>query len=1188
MNQFAYTLSLLVAAVISVVFVFYAWRRRDVLGAESLAFLMMAISVWAFGYALELAVPGIEGKIFWAKVQYLGIVCVPVAWLAFALQYTGRTRWLTRSRLALLSGIPLVTLLLAFTNEAHGLIWNNTELARTGSLVLLELEHGAWFWVYWIYAYLLMLCGSVLLVWRLARSADLYRKQSGVLLAGVAVPWVANGVYVLGLTPVPGLDLTPFGFLLSGAMLTWGLFRYRLLDIVPVAHQAIVEGMRDGVVVVDLRGRIVEINPSALSILDVSAPEAIGRAVAEIIPAFGALLEDDARSEEAGHVELVRAGQREYELSFALLKDHSGRHTGHLLVLHDITERKRAEEEIRRLNEDLEKRIEERTRDLEDAIADLRGSEERYALVVEGSNDGIYDWNIRTGELYWNDRLFEMFGLSRSEFTPTFEGFLEYVHPDDHQTLLANISAHLEQGGEFSMELRYLHSPSGEYRVCSTRGKAQRDEDGVPTRMAGIATDITERKRAEEEIRHLNETLEQRVEERTAQLADAVSGLEMARNEADAASRAKSEFLANMSHEIRTPMNGVIGMTSLLLDTDLSEEQREYAQTVRVSGENLLSIINDILDFSKIEAGKLNIETVDFDLQKVVEETVDMFAERTQSKGLELASLIGRGVPTGLRGDAGRVRQVIINLLGNAVKFTDEGEVILRVSLDEARDGVVVVRFEVSDTGIGLTEEQQSRLFQSFTQAESSTTRRYGGTGLGLAISKRLVELMGGEIGVESEPGKGSTFFFTALLQKQPASARISSPRRADLSELRVLVVDDNETNREILHQQILSWGMENGMAADGPEALAMLRAAAEKGEPYDLAILDLDMPEMDGMELATRIKAHSSIASTRLILLTSIGLRGEADQARRAGFAAYLTKPVGQSRFYDAIATAIGALPARPEAGGRRGQDAVVTSLSGERHSRGHVLVAEDNAVNQRVAVKLLEKLGYRADVAANGLEAVEAVEHIPYSAVLMDVQMPEMDGYEATREIRRLEGETGRTPIIAMTANAMQGDRQKALEAGMDDYVPKPVKPEQLEATLRRWISTAEDEALVPEASIGRDVDSLDRSILEGLRGLQQEGEPDIVNELISLFLTEVPSQLVALREAVAAGDAGTVERVSRDLEENSANLGAVKMETLCTELEAMARSGDLAATQALIPRLEEELGRVRVAFQQDVSKN
>ncbi|HJQ28119.1 MAG TPA: histidine kinase N-terminal 7TM domain-containing protein, partial [Rubrobacter sp.] len=1142
-SQYAYSLGLLTAAAISAVLAFYAWRRRDVLGAETLAFLMVAISVWSFGYALELAFPGIEGKIFWAKFQYLGIAAVPVAWLAFALQYTGRTGWLTKSRLALLSGIPLVTLLLAFTNEAHNLIWSRTELARSGSLVLLELEHGAWFWVHWTYSYLLVLFGSVLIVVsRLARSADLYRKQSGALLAGVAVPWVANGIYVFGLTPVPGLDLTPFGFLLSGAMLSWGLFRYRLLDIVPVAHQAIIEGMRDGVMVVDLLGRIVEINPSALRILDVPADGVIGRAAGEIVPSLGAL-EDSRHEAVAERVRLVRAGQREYELSLALLRDRTERHTGYLIVLHDTTERKRVEEEIRRLNRDLERRVKERTSQLETVISDLKESEERYALVVEGSNDGIYDWHIRTGELYWNDRLFEMFGISRPEFTPTFEGFLEYVHPDDRQNLVDNVTAHLERDLEFDMELRYRHA-TGEYRVCMTRGKAQRGADGVPIRMAGIATDITERKRAEEEIRQLNETLEERVKERTAQLADAVSGLEMARNEADAASKAKSEFLANMSHEIRTPMNGVIGMTSLLLDTDLSEEQREYAETVRVSGENLLSIINDILDFSKIEAGKMELEMVDFDLQRVVEETVDLFAERAQSKGLELASLIERNVPTYLRGDAGRVRQVLVNLLGNAIKFTEEGEVILRVSVAEDNEASAVVRFCVSDTGIGLTPEQQEQLFQSFTQAESSTTRRYGGTGLGLAISKQLVELMDGEIGVESEPGKGSTFLFTAVLEKQTEGARISSSRRADLHDLRVLVVDDNGTNRKILHEQVLALGMTNGMAGDGTSALRSLRGAAGEGEPYDLAILDLDMPDMDGMQLATTIKADSSIASTSLILLTSLGLRGEAEQARRAGFAAYLTKPVSQSRLLGAMETALGKLPAEKEAERRREHDGTRRSpeVAQARPSRAHVLVAEDNQVNQRVAVMMLQRLGYHADVAANGLEAVEALSRVPYSAVLMDVQMPEMDGYAATRQIRRREGEGEgrRTPIIAMTANAMQGDREKALEAGMDDYVPKPVKHEDLNSVLERWIKTNEEiDFEGGEGSVEDHAEDypLDRGVLAGLRGLQDEGDPDFLNELIGQFLTEVPQQLIALRKTVSTGDANAAARIARSLEDYSA---------------------------------------------------
>ncbi|HET7273182.1 MAG TPA: PAS domain S-box protein, partial [Rubrobacter sp.] len=742
------------------------------------------------------------------------------------------------------------------------------------------------------------------------------------------------------------------------------------------------------------------------------------------------------------------------------LLSSTGESRGILGVATDITERKRAEEEIRQLNEDLEKRIEERT-------SELRNSEERYALVVEGSNDGIFDWDILTGDLYWNDRLFEMFGLTRSEFTPTFEGFLEYVHPDDRQKLLDNISAHLEQDTEFAMELRFRHS-SGEYRVCDSSGKAQRNEDGVPIRMAGIATDITERKRAEEEIRQLNESLEERVEERTAQLADAVTALEMARNEAEAANRAKSAFVANMSHEIRTPMNGVIGMTSLLMDTDLSDEQRDYASTIRTSGENLLAIINDILDFSKIEAGKLDIETIDFDLRSTVEGALGLFTERAHAKGLELINLVEYDVPYGLRGDPGRLTQILTNLLGNATKFTEEGEVILRVGLAEEVAEGVTIRFEVTDTGIGMSEEQRERLFRSFTQADTSTTRRYGGTGLGLAISKQLVEMMGGEIGVESELGVGSMFFFEMPFEKQPEVGEEVERPRTDLRNLRVLVVDDNHTNREVIHQQVLSWGMINGMAGDAEGALEMLRSAAQRDEPYDVAILDMHMPGIDGMELARKIKGDPALSEVRLLLLTSMGQRGEAAESREAGISAYLTKPVRSSYLYDALATVMGH-PEEPE----REEELLVTrhSIREERgRSRARLLLAEDNAINQRVAVKMLESLGYRVDVALNGLEAIEAISRISYAGILMDCHMPEMDGYEATREIRRREEKTGHhIPIIALTASAMREDQEVAMEAGMDDYVTKPVKREQIEVALHRWVPPEPDELPSPESSDG-----------------------------------------------------------------------------------------------------------------------
>jgi two-component system, sensor histidine kinase and response regulator len=541
----------------------------------------------------------------------------------------------------------------------------------------------------------------------------------------------------------------------------------------------------------------------------------------------------------------------------------------------------------------------------------------------------------------------------------------------------------------------------------------------------------------------------------------------------------------------------------------------------------------------------------------------------------------------------------LVNLLGNAVKFTEEGEVILSLGLVEESDDAVVARFEVKDTGIGMSEEQQALLFEAFHQADASTTRHYGGTGLGLAISKQLVELMGGEIGVESTPGEGSTFFFALPLKKQPEGAQqrqqaALASLTTNLRGLRVLVVDDNETNRKIVHEQIISWGMKNGQAQDGQRALEIMRSAAERGEPYDVAILDIQMPQMDGIELAEKIKTDSSISSTRLVMMSSIVQRGESGEARRAGAEAYLTKPVRQSQLYDALATVM----SKPEkvVPEKKDEKQLVTSHSlreAKAQSRLRVLVAEDNQVNQQVAVKMLERLGYKADVAANGLEALEALSRIPYSAVLMDVQMPEMDGYEATAEIRRRERSEGQhTPVIAMTANAMEGDREKALEAGMDDYVSKPVKVEELEAALERWLlqdeEKVEPDTAAPGAASGSVAPdaSIDQSVLEGLRELQEEGEPDVLKELIELFLEDVPSQLEALREAEERDDAKSVERTAHTLKGSSGNMGATRMATLCAELEVVGGSGSLARAPELFEQLKAEFDRVRTVLRAELS--
>jgi two-component system, sensor histidine kinase and response regulator len=921
--------------------------------------------------------------------------------------------------------------------------------------------------------------------------------------------------------------------------------------------QAMLQNVPDCIYFKDLQSRFIRVSRELAQRFGKSEADVVGRSD------FDFFTEEHARPAFDDEQLIIKTGQpiigkleretyADSSTTWALttkmpLKDRDGRIIGTMGISKDVTVLKRTE-------------------------ADLQFERDLLRALLDNSPDRIVFKDLLGRILKCSKALAKQWGLPTPAAAEGKTDLDFYPHATAQAYQLEERQI-LESGVPLINKVeKSLDAEGGEHWLSAT--KVPIYHDGQISGLIGTSRDITALKQAEFE-------------------------LEKARDAALESTRLKSEFLANMSHEIRTPMNAVIGMTGLLLETDLDPDQRDFADTVRSSADALLTVINDILDFSKIEAGKLSFEIIDFDLVELVEGAVELLAARALSKGIELVSWVHHEVPTLLQGDPGRLRQVLSNLLSNAVKFTEHGEVVVRVSKVSETDKRVILRFTVTDTGIGITTKAMSHLFLPFTQADGSMTRKFGGTGLGLAICKQLIEMMNGQIGVESAPGKGSTFWFTVNVAKQPpgAYAHKADTSKFNLTGLRVLVVDDNATNRQILHHQIISWRMRNGQAACGREALSILRAEAAAGDPYDLVILDMQMPEMDGLSLAKTIAGDPLLTATKMVMLTSLVQRFDNNELKAAGIEACLVKPVKQSKLFDCLVTVMsdsilhGSQPRKIQTKSAPPVAPRPTPPPAARSIR--LLLAEDNMVNQKVALRQLQKLGYSADAVANGLEVLEALTRIPYDIILMDCQMPEMDGYDATRTIRQRESEATRSGahirkhhIVAMTANALQGDREKCLAAGMDDYLCKPVQLNELQAALERAVKVIHPEtAAATAAELEKEI--LDPKVLAELRELREPGMPDPLVELIDLFLKDAPSRIDKLRTAIAQNDPGALCAAAHSLKGSASNLGAKNMAEHCMHLEKQARAGMLTEAPQWLQRIETEFSRVYTALEAEKTK-
>lgn len=773
---------------------------------------------------------------------------------------------------------------------------------------------------------------------------------------------------------------------------------------------------------------------------------------------------------------------------------------------------------------------------------ELREREERLSLALKSAEAGTWNYDIEKDQVDWDDDLHHLFGLKPGTFPGYYEALFSYLHLDDRKKFDEDVKRVMQSGTDYQSEFRVI-LPDSTIRHLAARGHLYRDKANKPVRMSGVCWDITQRKVDEEELRSSKEIAENLAEQ------------------AETANRAKSAFLASMSHEIRTPLNGVIGMTGLLLDTQLSGEQRETVDTIKISGEALLSVINDILDFSKIESERMELEHMDFNLHSLVEDSVDMIAAQVHRKGIALGAYIDPSVPTWLTGDRGRIRQILTNLLNNAAKFTEKGEISVSVKLanqtDNSADNKLNLLFEVTDTGIGITPQVGARLFQPFSQGDISVSRKYGGTGLGLVISKRLVEMMNGEINVDSSPGRGSRFYFTIELEKCDGATMIDMPQVLhDFSNVKILCVDDNSINRDIIKHHTELWQMRCDCVSNASEALSFMIKANNDKQPYAAVLIDYVMPGMSGFEMVQIMRQLKEGVNLPVILLSSMGTNFNEEELKNLGIAAVLTKPLRSSRIYESLVMVLeNQAPSLPTTASKP----VIEEI--EQNANYKIILAEDNAINKQVALRILAKLGYKAEAVNNGEEIVRAFKESQYDLILMDCQMPEMDGYTATEEIRKLESkDKKRTPIVAMTAHALKGDREKCLQVGMDDYISKPIDVETLSGILSRWLNKTNSNVVpadVPKSTPAPAPipasDCTDNTLIDMNRIREIFGDDDsAIGEFLKIFISSTDELLVEIDASVANKDLKLTKDLIHRLKGSSGNAGIKAMHTECVITE------------------------------------